>query len=246
MSINATRTLAELAVEIPSAAKVFEKLGIDYCCGGRKTLKEACTSAGLTLEDVVNQLERSAQSSAEVYEPNDWQRRPLSELSAYIVSKHHAFVRQELPRLDALLYKVRSAHGERHPELQRLQALVRDLTLELTHHMLKEEEVLFPYMALLETAADRKEILPRPFFGTVRNPVQMMTHEHDNAGQSLREIRTATGNYSVPADGCATYRALFEALQAFEQDLHMHIHLENNILFPRACHLEEGFFSPGA
>ncbi|HEV8131024.1 MAG TPA: iron-sulfur cluster repair di-iron protein [Acidobacteriota bacterium] len=239
MNINEKRTVSDLAIEICAAPGVFEKLGIDYCCGGQKTLKEACAGAGVTLEEVVSQLERAAPSSRETREADDWQKRRLSDLATYIVNKHHAFVRQELPRLERLLYEVRSAHLARHPELRDFQALLRDLALELTHHMRKEEEILFPYIALLESAADRTAVLPRPCFGTVRNPVQMMTQEHDNAGQALRRIRATTGDYAVPADGCATYRALLESLRAFEQDLHTHIHLENNILFPRACQLED-------
>ena len=249
MSIKEDRSVAELVVEIPYATGVFEKLGIDYCCGGQRTLKEACSSAGLTLEEVLSQLEdakHAAPSTRATCRQDDWQRRPLSELIAHIVNKHHAFVRQQLPRLEELLRKVYSAHGERHPELRRLQVVIRDLTLELTHHMLKEEEVLFPYISLLEGAADRNEVLPKPFFGTVRNPVRMMTQEHDNAGQALREIRATTGNYTVPPDGCATYRALLDGLHAFEEDLHTHIHLENNILFPRACRLEEEVLNSGA
>ncbi|HEY3131413.1 MAG TPA: iron-sulfur cluster repair di-iron protein [Acidobacteriota bacterium] len=245
MNINEKRTVGDIAAEMPSAAGVFEKLGIDYCCGGQKTLMEACASAGLKPEEVVSHLEQVPPSSRETGTPDDWQKRPLTDLSAYIVTKHHAFVRQELPRLERLLYEVRSAHLERHPELRHLQALVRDLTLELTHHMLKEEAVLFPYITLLEAAAGRTETLARPFFGTVRNPVRMMTQEHDNAGQALREIRATTGNYTVPADGCASYRSLLDGLRAFEEDLHNHIHLENNILFPRACRLEEEVLNSG-
>ena len=131
-------------------------------------------------------------------------------------------------------------HGEHHPELRKLEVIFRGLEVELIGHMLKEEHILFPYIEALETAVADGETVPTPFFGTVRNPVRMMMQEHDDAGQALLRLREASSNYEVPADGCTSFRMLYQALEEFEKDLHQHIHLENNILFPRAAELEAG------
>ena len=157
---------------------------------------------------------------------------------AYIVTRHHGFTREELVRLSELLEKVCSVHGENHPELRRLHTIFQELKNELTGHMSKEEQILFPYIENLEAAVARGEPAPTPVFGTVRNPIRMMIQEHDDAGQALRGLREASSNYQVPADGCVTFRTLYQALEEFEKDLHQHIHLENNILFPRAADLE--------
>ena len=159
-------------------------------------------------------------------------------MSSYIVGTHHFFTRQELTRLDQLFDKVCAAHGQNHAELLRLQGRFQGLRRELTAHMLKEEQVLFPAIVEMEEAVGRGEPIPMPFFGTVRNPVRMMMMEHDTAGEVLREMRILSSNYTVPSDACLSYRTLYQALQAFEADLHQHIHLENNILFPRAVEME--------
>ena len=173
-------------------------------------------------------------------EARDWNAAPLSDLVAYIVTKHHGFTRDELTRLSDLLVKVCSVHGESHPELRRLHTIFQELKHELTSHMFKEEQLLFPYIENLETAVGRGEPAPTAVFGTVRNPVRMMMQEHDDAGQALRGLREVSSNYQVPADGCISFRTLYQALEEFEKDLHQHIHLENNILFPRAAELEAG------
>lgn len=237
MSIDTMKTVREVAVEFPGATRIFEKLGIDYCCGGGKALDEACLAAGVSADDVIALLEEAGSTAAEA---RDWNAAPLSELVAHIVTRHHGFTREELVRVSNLLAKVCSVHGENHPELHRLHTVFQELKHELTSHMLKEEQVLFPYIENLETAVRRGEPVPTPFFGTVRNPVRMMMQEHDDAGQALRDLREVSSNYQVPADGCITFRTLYQALEEFERDLHQHIHLENNILFPRAAELEAG------
>jgi len=237
MSMNTMKTVREVAVELPGATRIFEKLGIDYCCGGGKALDEACLAAGVSADDVIALLEEAGSTAAEA---RDWNAAPLSELVAHIVTRHHGFTREELVRVSNLLAKVCSVHGENHPELHRLHTVFQELKHELTSHMLKEEQVLFPYIENLETAVRRGEPVPTPFFGTVRNPVRMMMQEHDDAGQALRDLREVSSNYQVPADGCITFRTLYQALEEFERDLHQHIHLENNILFPRAAELEAG------
>jgi regulator of cell morphogenesis and NO signaling len=237
MSIDTMKTVREVAVEFPGATRIFEKLGIDYCCGGGKALDEACLAAGVSADDVIALLEEAGSTAAEA---RDWNAAPLSELVAHIVTRHHGFTREELVRVSNLLAKVCSVHGENHPELHRLHTVFQELKHELTSHMLKEEQVLFPYIENLETAVRRGEPVPTPFFGTVRNPVRMMMQEHDDAGQALRDLREVSSNYQVPADGCISFRTLYQALEEFERDLHQHIHLENNILFPRATELEAG------
>jgi regulator of cell morphogenesis and NO signaling len=237
MSIDTMKTVREVAVEFPGATRIFEKLGIDYCCGGGKALDEACLAAGVSADDVIALLEEAGSTAAEA---RDWNAAPLSELVAHIVTRHHGFTREELVRVSNLLAKVCSVHGENHPELHRLHTVFQELKHELTSHMLKEEQVLFPYIENLETAVRRGEPMPTPFFGTVRNPVRMMMQEHDDAGQALRDLREVSSNYQVPADGCISFRTLYQALEEFERDLHQHIHLENNILFPRAAELEAG------
>jgi regulator of cell morphogenesis and NO signaling len=237
MSIDTMKSVREVAVEFPGATRIFEKLGIDYCCGGGKALEEACLAAGVSADNVIALLEEAGSTAAEA---RDWKIAPLSELVAHIVTRHHGFTREELVRVSNLLAKVCSVHGENHPELRRLHTVFQELKHELTSHMLKEEQVLFPYIENLETAVRRGEPVPTPFFGTVRNPVRMMMQEHDDAGQALRDLREVSSNYQVPADGCISFRTLYQALEEFERDLHQHIHLENNILFPRAAELEAG------
>lgn len=238
MQINMTKTVRELTLEIRGATRVFEKAGIDYCCGGGKPFQEACAAAGVSTDEVVRSLEQAGEPSALVADATQWQTEPLSKLAAYIVGKHHVFTRDELARLDALLSKVCSVHGQNHPELFRIQSLFQDLNRDLIPHMQKEEMVLFPYLEQMETAAREGRPAPVPFFGTVQNPIRMMMMEHETAGEILKQIRQISGGFSVPKDGCISYETLYNALDALEQDLHQHIHLENNILFPGAVALE--------
>lgn len=236
--LNAKLSVRELALDIPGATRIFERMGIDYCCGGAASLETACASAGIETADVVRALSQAGRQPVQADDFRDWQTAPLSELIDYILETHHVFTRQELTRLDALLTKVRDAHGERHPELARLQNLFKGLAEELGTHMMKEERVLFPYVMRMEVAVAKVEPVPPPPFMTVRNPVRMMSLEHDNAGALLKEMRLTASNYEAPADGCTSYHTLYQALQEFEEDLHRHIFLENSILFPRAVEME--------
>jgi len=239
MTIFATNTVRELAVAMPGATRIFEQFGIDYCCGGGHTLYYACRIADLPLDEVVHSLEQeSAQTNVQ---SRNWQEEPLTSLAAYIIDQHHFFTKQELERLTKLTVKVLAKHGEKHPELSEVQNLFQLLKQDLIPHMLKEEQVLFPYIALMEEAASEGRALPPPFFGTVRNPVRMMTIEHDTAGGLLKELREVTNGYLPPPDACISYQSLYQALAAFEADLHQHIHMENNILFPRAVEMEKTF-----
>ncbi len=239
MTINSMDTVRELATTLPNATWVFEQLGIDYCCGGERTLEEACRVADRSVAEVVRLLEQATATKQD--EPwHNWQKEPLTALITYILDKHHVFTKQEVNRLEQLLAKVCSVHGQNHPELLRLQMLFQGLKQELIQHMLKEEQVLFPYIERLEQAVSSRQAVPLPFFGTVRNPVRMMIIEHEAAGEVLRQMRQVSHNYSVPDDACTSFQTLYQALPAFEASLHQHIHLENNLLFPRAVEMERG------
>jgi regulator of cell morphogenesis and NO signaling len=236
MNINVTTTVRDLAVIVPGATRVFEKLGIDYCCGGHRTLADACLKAKVPVEQVTASL---AQSDALLTEGQDWQAATMTALIQHIVEKHHTFTKEELPRLERLLHKVCGVHGAQHPELLQLKTVFLDLKTELDPHLLKEENVLFPYLTSLETATANHAPAPRAFFGTVQNPVRMMTLEHDAAGDLLKEMRAITNDYAVPAEACMSYQTLYQALAGLEADLHEHIHLENNLLFPKAMQAEQ-------
>lgn len=239
MNVDLSKTVRELAVENPAATRVFEKFGIDYCCGGSKSLGEACQAANIAPDKLLDSL-RSAGQSKSTNGNRDWNSESLADLIDHIVDTHHAYTREELDRLDPLLAKVCSVHGQRHPELLRIQQLLGGLSQELTMHMMKEEQVLFPYIHRMEEAVLEKRPIMPPMFGTVQNPVQMMMHEHDSAGQALHEMRELSAGYTAPQDACVSFQTLYRALDEFERDLHQHIHLENNILFPRAVEMESG------
>ena len=235
MTLCAEKTVRELAVETPNATRVFEKLKIDYCCGGGRSLSEACAVAGVEVGEVTRLLAQSAGFKGDT--PSGLQAGTLAELIDYIVDKHHTFTRDEMERITALAEKVASKHGENHPELIHVRTLFGQLCDDLRPHMFKEEMILFPYVKQLESAAAAGRPAPYAPFGTVGNPVRMMMLEHDTAGEILRELRRATADYAAPGDGCISYQTLYRALEEFEKDLHQHIHLENNVLFPRAVGL---------
>jgi regulator of cell morphogenesis and NO signaling len=238
MSVSTTRTVGELAREIPEATRIFEKVGIDYCCGGGRSLLEACATANLSVDQVIDSLEFAEEEARAKQKDRDWLTEPLAGLVAHINGMHHKYTREEIARLGPLFDKVVSVHGKNHPELQQVRATFHGLARELTMHMMKEEAVLFPYIVRLEETVIQKEPVLPPPFGSVRNPVAMMMHEHDSAGEALRAMRQASAGYTPPGDACISYQTLYTALGDFEKDLHQHIHLENNILFPRTIEME--------
>lgn len=238
MSMTTEKTIRELALENPAATRVFEKLGIDYCCGGNKSLEQACRAAKLPMEKVLDSLEAAEQSAQVAQEKHNWGTEPLADLVAHINNVHHKYTREEIVRLGPLIDKVCSVHGKNHPELLQIRVSFRGLAQELTMHMMKEEMVLFPYIVRMEESIIQKEPVLPPPFGSVQNPVSMMEHEHDSAGNALRAMREASNGYEPPPDACVSYQTLYGALAEFETDLHQHIHLENNILFPRAITME--------
>ncbi len=245
MAIDVTKPVKDIVLQMPAAAKVFEQLGLDYCCRGAERLDEACHAAGLDVNEVVRSLETTAATTSGEHEAMDWSAQPLANLMGHIVKKHHTFCRQEVARLEPLLDKVIAAHGASHPELRRIKSVFFGLSKELLMHLVKEEQTLFPYIARMEEAAARGIPFPRPAFGTVQNPVRMMVLEHDNSAAALHEIRKLTGNYQLPPDACNSYGTLYERLRSFESDIHQHVHLENNVLFPRAVAMEGAVVSGG-
>ena len=231
-----TQTVREIALENSACIRVFEKFGIDYCCGGRKPLAEACDATSLAVDEVIAALEQAL--DAPVHDAKTWSDKPLSELITHIVSSHHAYVNREVPRLAQLAARVVSRHGDDKPELRLLESKVAELGEELLQHLGKEEMILFPYINAQEKAITDGTAKPNSCFGTVASPLEMMTREHDSAGTLMAEIRRLRNNYTPPVGACPTFLNYFNTLQEFEQDLHQHIHLENNILFPRAIVIE--------
>lgn len=233
-SILTERTVGELVAERISRSRVFEEFGVDYCCGGGDTLTNACNSKGISLDDVVAALETddSAESPKETH---DYNTMKLDALIDHIVSTHHAYLIEELPRLVGLAEKVANAHADNDSRVVELEVEVRGLYEELMSHMGKEEQILFP--VIRELAETGK--VPFMPFGTLANPIRMMESEHDAAGGGLTRIRELTDNYAEPDWACNTYRALMDGLRTLELDLHQHIHKENNILFPKGLALED-------
>ncbi len=236
MSIAET-TVREIALENPASIRVFEKFGIDYCCGGRKPLAQACAERALDPTAVLAALETAAEPPD--HGATDWTTASLESLCNHIVQTHHEYVRAAIPRLTELARKVVSRHGADRSELPRIQQLIHSLGEELLQHLGKEESILFPYIANLER--NLASCGPRSLgcFGTVRNPIHVMMAEHDAAGDILAQIRQLSNGYTPPVGACPTYFGFYQALSDFERDLHQHIHLENNILFLRAIEMEE-------
>lgn len=234
----ATGTIGELAIANPSAIPTLEKLGIDYCCGGATTVADACRRAGISPDQLFALIDRKERPAGRA-----WEKEPLTALLRFILDTHHVYTRDAIVSLPPLAAKVRGRHGEAHPETRRVEAMVYSLAADLAPHMQKEEQILFPYIASLEAAESGTE-RPASCFGSVRNPIRMMMVEHDAAGALLKELRDVTSGYAAPPDGCTSFQALYSGLAQLEGDLHRHIHLENNILFPRAVRLEEAVARP--
>ena len=236
MNFSSETKVKDIALAAPGARRILEDAGLDYCCGGGKSLAEACLHASTSTEEILQRL----RENMEHVDPAErqWTAAPLAELTRHIREKHHRWVREAIPRISALLVKVRTKHGENHPELTEIQALFAEVGREMIMHMQKEEQILFPFIDALERSANENSAIEPPFFQTVRNPVHAMMKEHDAAGDLVKQIRKASAEYVAPAGACASYKGLCENLREFEADLHQHVHLENNILFPRAVEME--------
>lgn len=230
-------TLGQIAAKDLRKAEIFKKYGLDFCCGGKKTVKQACAEKGLDVTKIEQELQQADKNPATRPLPyGDWS---LDFLADYIVNTHHSYVKKSLPEIRGYAAKVAQVHGDRHPELSNVLQLVEEVNRELTSHMLKEEKVLFPFIKDLVAAGNNEKPVQASHFGTVQNPINMMEMEHEMVGKNLEEIRTLTNNYTLPEDACASYSLLFKMLDEFENDLHTHIHLENNILFPKALDIEK-------
>lgn len=216
-------------------AAVFDRFGIDFCCGGRRSLSDACRTAAADPDAVAQALDALPPT---VETGDDATRWPLPRLIDFIVSTHHAYVRSSMPTIARYLTTLEEVHGSRHPELSRVVAYFDQLRGDLEQHMLKEERVLFPYVRDLAERSDSCDRTQSPF-GTVENPIRMMEREHREAADALRIIRELTRGYTAPEDGCTTYAICMAELQRFERDLHRHVHLENHVLFPAAVEIEQ-------
>lgn len=221
------------------AAGVFERFGIDFCCDGRRSLAEACRTATADLTAVMEALD--ALPPATPATDDDVTRWPVGRLIDHIVSTHHTYVRSALPTISSYLTKLEHIHSQRHPELARVVAYFDGVRCGLEQHLMKEEQVLFPYVRDLAMSGESGHPLTSPF-GTVENPIRMMERDHREAAAELRVIRELTKGYTTPSDGCATYAVCMAELERFERDLHRHVHLENNVLFPKAAELERSFW----
>lgn len=232
--INAADTVGLVVARRPALSRVFEQVGIDYCCGGKKTLEEACTEKGIDPEGLVDRLEGAL--SLGDHEPVvDAAAMSLAELADHIEQTHHVYLRSELPRLESMTEKVASVHGGKDPRLDEVRNTFQALAQELSSHMMKEEQILFPMVRQLEAS----ESTPTFHCGSVQNPIQQMEHEHDQVGSALERLRELTDGFTLPEWACNTYRAMLDALAHLERDLHQHIHKENNVLFPSALEMEK-------
>ena len=231
-TITTEQTISEIAAQTPSSMRVFENLGIDYCCGSKRSLTDAAAKVGLTVDSILKLLDDAERGNPPSNQ--NWLQAPLTALIAEIVDRHHSFVRREIPRLNALAAKVARRHGAGHPEAIEIESTFGALGDELTLHLMKEEQILFPYITGMATSGTS----PAACFGTVKAPIANMVAEHEDAGTLLETLRGLSNAYRPPADSCPSFQALYAGLAEFERDLHQHIHLENNILFPRAVEME--------
>lgn len=230
------KTVGEIVKDDFRAADVFSNYGIDFCCGGKISLGEACANNNCDESKVLDDLEAlQNEGKSSVFDFDSWN---LGFLVDFIVNTHHQYVRTAIPQILPLAEKVTNVHGDHHPEVIRINQLFQELADELTMHLKKEEMVLFPYIKELAATQAAGENLEGSHFGSVASPISVMEMEHENAGVMLKEMYDLSNGYAVPADACNTFRVFYGKLKAFENDLHRHIHLENNILFPKAIELE--------
>lgn len=233
--IDTTTTLGDLVTAHPRLAGELDRRGLDYCCGGARSLDDAARAAGLDPATLAGELAEVAAAGGED-DIQPWAAMGIVELTDHILATHHRYLWDELPRVQALAEKVASAHGDRHPELAEVCRLTTELRADLEQHLGKEERVLFPAIAAL-AATDAP--VPEFHFGRVANPIATMLIEHDRAGDLLADLRRVTGGYRVPDDGCASYRAFYDALAALEADTRLHVHKENNVLFPAVLRVDD-------
>ena len=229
----------DIVVTHPETRVVLERLGIDYCCGGKTSLTQAAQHAGVSVDQVLAELDRALEAGRSSDSAEDWAAASATELADYIERTHHVFMREQLPRLVGLLDKTLRAHAQRHGDmLKQLQRSLIALRTDIELHLAKEEQILFPFIRQIEAWQQGGGPVPEMHCGTVANPIGQMEFEHEQAGEILARIRAITSDFRLPEDACETCRALYDGLREMESDLHEHIHLENNILFPKAIEVE--------
>ncbi|HSW55436.1 MAG TPA: iron-sulfur cluster repair di-iron protein [Ignavibacteriaceae bacterium] len=229
------KTLAEIVTDNIRSAIIFEEAGLDFCCKGKRSLKDACSGKKVDVQKIVNELINLTGDGNEAQNVDDWQ---LDFLVDYIMNNHHQYVRRMIPVITLHADKVASVHGKNHLETIKIADLFLAVREELEMHMMKEERILFPQIKqMILNQKENSQFFP-PAFGTIQNPIRMMEYEHTNAGDALYQIRELSNNYAHPEDACNIFKALYSELKEFEEDLHKHIHLENNILFPKSIDLE--------
>lgn len=230
-------TLGEIATKDLRKAEIFKKYGLDFCCGGKKTIKQACEEKGLDVTKIENELQQADKNPASRPLPyNDWS---IDFLADYIVNTHHSYVKKQVHELGAYAVKIATVHGKQHAELLEIKALVDEVIEEMTSHMVKEENVLFPYIKLLVSVKNGQQSRESLTLNTVQNPIALMETEHEMVGKNMEQIRSLSKDYTLPEDACASYAVYYKMLEEFESDLFIHIHLENNILFKKALKLEK-------
>jgi len=236
MLVQKENRIGDVVADNFRAAKIFEDFGLDFCCGGKKTIQQACSEKGINPETVLSNLTVADAPTVSSAHFNKWD---LDFLIDYIITNHHSYVTNEVTTIEHHMQKVLSKHGEKNPELYSVNNFFNELKEELLIHMQKEEKMLFPYIKKMVLVQKNELEFPHPPFGSVSSPVAVMEAEHENAGKLIHELRKTANNFTPPDDACTTFRILYSELAEFESDLHIHIHLENNILFPKAIELEK-------
>jgi len=236
MNITKEKTVAAVVTENIKASHIFKKYNIDFCCGGGISIEKVCEKKGLDPDMVIEELQNLLVISEDSNNYNSWD---LAFLADYIVNVHHKYVTESIPILLTYAAKVSSVHGHHYTEVLEIDRLFQEVAKELSGHMKKEELILFPYIKQLSKAEKEETTPPTPHFGTVENPIHMMEGEHEEVGTIFKEIAQLSNNYTPPEGACNTFKALYDKLNEFEQDLHKHIHLENNILHPKSIKLEK-------
>lgn len=239
MKTTNNTTIGEIVANDFRTAAIFSKYNIDFCCKGHRTLQEVCKKRDIEEYLLIEELDRAQNNSAN--QSFDYKSWPLDLLTDYIEKTHHRYIEEKTPVLRRFLNKLCSVHGKAHPELFEINTIFNDSASDLTAHIKKEEQNLFPFIKKIKVAQTKGLFLEMPHFGTIENQVVLMKEEHETEGQRFKKIATLTNNYTPPADACNTYKVTFAMLEEFERDLRKHIHMENNILFPKAIALEKNF-----
>jgi len=244
MSIGMETQVADVATRHPATIRVFQRYGVDFCCGGKRSLADVCAERNLSFAELRSDLEAAV--AAPSREDRDWGEASLDELISHILTRYHRPLDEELPRLGHMMDKVLAVHVERHSELRGVARTFGALVDDLQPHMMKEEQVLFPYVLRMEALRRSGGILAGSPFGSVESPIRVMELEHEAVGELLALLREMTAGYTAPDDACNTFRGLYHGLVELERDLHEHIHLENNVLFPRAAQRERELLAAAA